>query len=93
MYELMKMNIQKDNDKIINILQDAICNEGIPVILEGDLIKASGLKKSDFQKRIGVLESNKIIASVKRGKLTWYFLSEIIAIYEANKCSVEKEKS
>jgi hypothetical protein len=81
----MKVNMQKDNNEIINILKDLICKDGIPVILEGDLFKASVLKKPDFQRQIGALEANGDISSVKRGKLTWYFLTELINIYKVEK--------
>jgi len=81
----MKVNMQKDNNEIINILKDLICKDGIPIILEGDLFKASVLKKPDFQRQIGALEANGDISSVKRGKLTWYFLMELIKIYRVEK--------
>lgn len=81
----MNVNMQKDNNEIINILDGLICKDGIPIILEGDLFKASVLKKPDFQRQIGALEANGDISSVKRGKLTWYFLTELIDIYKAEK--------
>ena len=81
----MNVNMQKDNNEIINILKDLICKDGKPVILEGDLLKASGLKKPDLQRQIGALEASGDISSIKRGKLTWYFLTELISIYKAEK--------